>query len=115
MLCFRGRSVIKISGIAIRHNGFSPIPVWASAWPGPARWEGAESIYCGGAGRSALCFASGAFKVAAGVSKRLLEGFLAADCEASKGRKREVIDGRRRQISGGDKIIRAAPDEGDGI
>lgn len=37
---------------------------------------------------------AGPLKVAAEVSKRLLKGFLAADCEASKGRKREMIDRR---------------------
>lgn len=50
-----------------------------------------------GAARPAVAFLSGErgpLKVAARVSKRLLKGIPPADREASKGRKREMIDGR---------------------
>lgn len=99
------------------------------AQPSPARRDGAESIYCGGAGgagggkciigrlqrldrQSPLLFASGAFKSGGRSCARLLEGFRRRIARLQKAGRGEMIDGRRRQISGGDKIITAAAGRG---
>lgn len=57
-------------------------------------------MHCGAAAAAAagpavaFCLASGAFKSCGRSFQTPLKGIMAADCEASKGRKREMIDGR---------------------